>query len=212
MPRKSPLGAFIDLVAPLRCPACGGAVLEGNGFCAACEPLLEPAAACDRPPAPAAAVFVYGGPLADAISRLKYHRQADAAPPLGALLAQAASVYAGRIDRVLPMPLHPARLRERGFNQAALLARPVARALGVPLDTSSLRRVRPTADQAGLRRSHRADNVRGAFVAAPRPQAPRVLLIDDVQTTGATLSEAARVLLTAGYGEVLTLALAAASA
>jgi ComF family protein len=127
-------------------------------------------------------------------------------------LADAALPYAGHVDRVMPMPLHPARLRERGFNQSALLARPVARALGVPCDATSLRRIRSSCDQASLPRAKRADNVRGAFAVTGHSRFGRVLLIDDVRTTGATLAAAADTLLEAGFAEVRTLALARAEA
>lgn len=202
---------MLDLLAPRRCAGCDAIAAEREaGFCDGCAPLIEPVSAAWRPPRAAAAAFVYGGPLADAIARMKYAHRPDLARPLGFLLANVAGGYAGLVDRVMPLPLHPARLRERGFNQSALLARAVAQALGLPLDTASLRRLRRTADQAGLSRALRAENVRAAFgVRAPLPGA-RVLLIDDVRTTGATLAEAARALLEAGCAEVRTLALARA--
>jgi ComF family protein len=201
--------AFIRLLAPSRCPGCDLDLLVSESpFCPACLPLLEVAA--QRPPGLAAAAYVYAGPLADALRRFKYAGRTELAPALGALLAAAAAPYAGLVDRVMPLPLHASRLRERGFNQSALLARPVARALGVPLDVASLRRLRSTRDQASLPRAERAANVRGAFVVLGRPRPERVLLIDDVRTTGATLAAAAAALLDRGYREVRTLALARA--
>ncbi len=164
----------------------------------------------DRAAGSPAAAFLYGGPLADAIVRFKYGGRSELAGVLGQLLAEAALPLAGRVDCAMPMPLHPARLRERGFNQSALLARPVARALGVPLAVEGLRRVRPTVDQAGLARADREGNVRGAFAARQLEGAPRVLLIDDVRTTGATLASASHALLTAGASEVRALVLARA--
>jgi ComF family protein len=181
-----------------------------RGFCSACAPLLDRPDASQRPPHPAAAVYLYGGPIADALLRLKYAGRSDLAVPLGALLADAALAYAGLIDRVVPLPLHPSRLRERGYNQSALLARCVASALGIPLDVHCLHRVRRTRDQAGLPREGRADNVRAAFVGTRCRGRARVLLIDDVRTTGATLAAGARALLDAGCDEVSTLALACA--
>jgi ComF family protein len=204
------LRAFLELVAPHRCPGCDAiaACAEASGFCPACAPLIESASV--RPPARSAAAFVFGGPLADAITRVKYARRSDLARPLGTLLSREAVAYAGRVDCVVPLPLHPERLRARGFNQSALLAVPVAYALGVPLDATALHRVRPTAEQAGLPRARRADNVRAAFRAAARVRDRRVLLIDDVRTTGATAAEAGAALLDAGCAEVWTLALAQA--
>lgn len=164
----------------------------------------------ERTPGSVAAAFLYGGPLADAIARFKYGGRAELAGVLGALLAEAALPLAGHVDCAVPLPLHPSRLRERGFNQSALLARPVARALGVPLEVDWMRRIRPTVDQAGLARADREGNVRGAFAAEPLEGSPRVLLIDDVRTTGATLASASHALLAAGASEVRTLVLARA--
>jgi ComF family protein len=208
--RVSISSAWFGVLAPPRCAACDGCLPVGeSSFCAACLPLIERIHESQRPPRSAAA-FVYGGPLADAVLRLKYGGRTEFAPALGALLAEAALAYAGSIDLVLPLPLHRLRLRQRGFNQSALLARPVARALGVPLDTTSLSRIRPTQEQASLPRVSRAANVRGAFAARPEVAAQRVLLIDDVRTTGATLAAAADALLAAGCREVSTLAFARA--
>jgi ComF family protein len=174
--------------------------------------LLEPAPQGLRPPAAIAAAHLYAGPLADAIARVKYGGRTDLSPALAQLLAQAALSYAGHVDCVVPLPLHPRRLRERGFNQSALLGAGVARALGVRLRVELLRRVRDTAAQAGLSRELRATNVRGAFVAQQVVASPpRVLLIDDVRTTGATLATAADALRAAGCSDVVTLALAAAA-
>jgi len=199
-------------MAPLHCAGCDGSSVDAGerfGFCGACAPLIEPASAALRPPARVAAAADYGGPLADAIARMKYAGRTDLVPALGGLLAQAAAGYAGAVDQVIPLPLCERRLRERGFNQSALLARYVARALGLPLEVGGLRRVRDTAVQAGLTKDARIANVRGAFVA--RALGQRVLLIDDVRTTGATLASAATALRAAGCPVVVTLALAAAA-
>jgi ComF family protein len=201
--------ALIDLLAPRCCAACDFPLHSASPFCAACEPLLELTAPAQRPPEVAAAAFIYGGPIADAIVRLKYAGRSDLAGGLGRLLAEAARPYAGWVDSVVPLPLHPTRLRERGYNQSALLAAEVARAIGAPLDLRSLQRVRPTRDQAGLPRAERAENLRGAFAARPGRLA-RVLLVDDVRTTGATLAAGAEALQRAGAGEIRTLALARA--
>jgi ComF family protein len=204
---------LVDLLAPRLCAACDLELLDTDEhLCAGCAPLLEQAPADRLPPARSAAAFMHVGPLADAIRRYKYGPRADLAGPLGALLAEAARPLAGHVDLLVSMPLHPRRLRARGFDQAALLARPVARALGVPLRCGALVRVRETAPQAGLDARRRAENVRGAFAVSPRARlaGQRVLVLDDVRTTGATLAAACEVLLAAGVAEARTLTLAIA--
>jgi ComF family protein len=202
----------MELLAPSVCAGCGLTEIGGVGFCGGCRILVEPASEKWRAPAPDAAVYCYGGPLADGLRSLKYAGRSELAPALGRMLAAEALAYAGLVDRVVPVPLHVSRLRERGFNQSALLAWPVARALGLPLDTGLLRRVRATMDQAGLAAGARAVNVRGSFFAdaarIARRRGKRVLLIDDVRTTGSTLQAAADALHAAGCAEVKTLALA----
>ena len=205
------IDGFFRLLAPAYCPGCDLPLRPGESeFCEACAPLLEKTPSALQPPAASSAIFVYGGPLADAIRRLKYGGRTEIGPVLGATLARAALPYAGRVDAVLPMPLHPRALRKRGFNQSICLARPVARALAVCLDPGSLQRRRDTSEQAGLSRAGRIANVKDAFRARPGKGLRRVLLVDDVRTTGATLASAADSLLQAGASRVYTLALARA--
>jgi ComF family protein len=209
MDHSSIFTGFMRLLAPTRCPGCD-LLLRPNEdfFCGACKPLIEETNRAFQPPAPTAAAYVFGGPLAEAIRRVKYNGRTDLVPALSELLSAAALPYAGLVDIVMPMPLHPKRLRSRGFNQAVLLARPVSRKLGVRLDVRTLERVRDTPEQAGLSRSDRILNVKGAFRARSRANRERVLLIDDVRTTGATLASAAEALLEAGFVSVYSLTLA----
>ena len=194
----------LDLLAPPRCAACDETLAPGtSGFCEHCESLLEPA----DPDRSAAAVYVYGGPIVEAIHRLKYGRRSDVARALGERLAAGADLLVADIDVVIPVPLHPRRLRARGFNQSALLARPLCRACDLRLDTRSLARVRDTPPQASVVAARRPANVAGAFRARGVAGA-RVLLVDDVRTTGATFASAALALCEAGAVHVRTLALA----
>ena len=157
----------------------------------------------------------YEGPLVEAVRRFKYHCQMVLWRPLGRLMVETLERGAGgdldpaTIDVVCPVPLHESRLRERGFNQSELLGEVVAEAIGKPLQ-SLLDRTRPTLPQVELPAQSRAANVRHAF--APRLneviRGERVLLIDDLFTTGATLAECARVLRRTGAEEVRVLTLA----
>lgn len=149
--------------------------------------------------------------MRQAILLFKYGGRPSLGRHLGRLMAEAVGGLfdPGRFDLVIPVPLHPGRERERGFNQAALLAKEVGSAWGLRVGHRLLRRVRATEAQSGGR-SARAANVRGAFhVARPDQVAGcKVLLIDDVFTTGATVSECAKTLLAAGAAEVAVYTLA----
>lgn len=196
---------------PPRCAACDGQVVAPGPLCPECTSTLLPVRSDD---ARATAAFVYVGAVARALGRLKSERRADLARPLGDLLWASLEPRAGEFGKVavVPVPLHPARLAERGFNQSGLLARRVARRLGAPLWPSALTRVRDTPRQATLTREARMANVENAFVARePEHVAGRsVLLVDDVWTTGATLEACARVLLEAGARAVFRSVLARA--
>jgi ComF family protein len=155
----------------------------------------------------AAAYGSYEGSLRGLVRLLKYERVRPAAEVLGHLLSNTVAVLlaSGELSLpiVIPVPLHPARQRQRGFNQSELVARAMLNSLkgqGLTFDARALKRRRPTESQTGLTREQRGLNVRGAFVVAkPRSIADRdVLLVDDVFTTGTTVSECARVLTRAG--------------
>jgi ComF family protein len=196
-----------ELVAPLRCAACDEMVRARAIFCAACGVSVMRA---EDQPSNQLAVFSYGGAVAAAIVRLKYAGRFDLAARFEGVMALTARGVAGDVDMVVPVPLHPRRLAERGYDQAALLAGPVARELGVRHAPRGLSRKRETPPQASLDREERVANVAEAFVAsAPAKIAGRrVLLVDDVRTTGATLAACDEALRKAGAKRVMTLVLA----
>ena len=180
------------------CPQCGIATLE-EGICAQCRA---------APPAFDAtwAAFSYGFPLDRLIQALKYGGHLAVAPFLAARLA-ALGPFPATV--LLPVPLHPQRLHERGFNQSVELARPLANAWHLPLSLDAVKRVRhQQAAQAGLRRAQRLRNLRGAFVVCQRLDGAHVLVVDDVMTTGTTLDVLARCLKAAGAVRVSNLVVA----
>ena len=192
-----------ELVSPSACAACDGRVKWRTVFCRTCARTLVPAKVDD-------AAFEYGGAMARAITRMKYGDRPDLARPLGAALSRIAARLPA-VDAVASVPLHPKRLAERGFNQAALLAAPLARMLDVRHVPRALVRIRDTPRQAELDRDARQHNVMGAFEAdSDRVCGRRWLLVDDVRTTGATLGACVRALKTAGAAAVTPVSLSIA--
>ncbi len=147
------------------------------------------------------------------VHRLKYEDRHDLARPMARMMAGAGRDLIAQADCIVPVPLHRWRLWRRRFNQAALLARPLADGAGLPFLPHALIRQRATRSQVGLSRAGRAENLSGAFHVPPaeahRLAGLRVLLVDDVRTTGATANAAARALLRGGAASVdlLTFAL-----
>ena len=153
-------------------------------------------------------------PLRRVIQKFKYGRKVSLGKPLGCLLARSSKefVNASRPQIIVPVPLHPKRLRWRGFNQSVLLARQVSRASRVPMDPFLLQRRRATAPQTQLAEGERRRNMRGAFALGPDKsvRGKIVLLLDDVYTSGATVDECSRVLNRGGAKAVYVLTLARA--
>lgn len=156
-------------------------------------------------------VWRYEGVAQELVQALKYRGMLSLAPYLAREMAQAVRGRPGEApDSVTAVPLHPTRLRERTFNQADALARRLADALGLPYRPDLLRRRLPTHAQPGLSRRERFRNVRDAFCAAPDPilESARLLLVDDVLTTGATAEACALALKRAGAARVTAVTLA----
>jgi len=166
-----------------------------GGVCGRCQ---------RRPPRfdAALAALAYRAPVDWLVQRFKFDGRLACGVVMGELLADAVSASDRPLpDALIPVPLHAARLRERGFDQARELARVLGRRLTVPVAGNCLSRIRATAAQTGLDAAGRRRNLRGAFRVQGTPPA-RVALVDDVLTTGSTMGECARALKRAGCGRV----------
>jgi ComF family protein len=145
----------------------------------------------------------YRGPLERVLQAFKFKRHDFFADPLAELVER---MVRGRddldFDAVVPVPMHRAKVRRRGYNQAELLARALSRRIGVPCQTNLLAKTRDLDAQSKLPRAARSENVRGAFLASPRVKSRRILLVDDVCTTGATIRACAGELVRAGAARV----------
>ncbi|HEV2542034.1 MAG TPA: ComF family protein [Methylobacterium sp.] len=222
----------IGLIYPPTCIACGAAIGQPHALCAACwsglrlierpycerlgtpfaldlgvGSLISPGALAEPPVfGRARAVAVYDGTARDLIHRLKFNDRLDLGRTMARMMAAAGSELLQEADLIVPVPLHGLRLWRRRFNQSALLARDIGRQSGKPCDLRALARVKATRPQVGLTRRQRAENLQGAFrvteAGRARITGRRLLLIDDVATTGATGNAAARVLLRAGAANV----------
>lgn len=224
--------AALDLVYPPACIACRTAVTAPGTLCSGCwtqirfierpycerlgtpfaqdlgPGLISPEAMANPPVfgrARAVALFE-DGPARQLVHRLKYYDRTDLAAPLGRWMARAGAELLAGAQALVPVPLHRGRLLARQFNQAAALAAVIARRSGVPGDATLLARVKATRPQVGMSRSQRADNLQGAFrVPEERKlwlEGRRVVLVDDVLTSGATANAAARALFRGGAASV----------
>ena len=220
----------LDILFPPTCLACRAATHEHGALCPRCwgemrfierpfcerlgtpfeqdlgEGLLSPQAMADPPVfsrARAVARFE-DGPARRLAHRLKYSDRSELAKPIARWMARAGAELLADADLIVPVPLHPLRLWRRRFNQAAALAREISRRTGVACDPGALRRVKATRSQIGLSRAKRAENVQGAFKVSDAAdlKGRKIVIVDDVLTSGATLNAASRVLLRAGAARV----------
>jgi len=206
----------IQLVSHPLCTICGRPFPDGSGddhTCGVCLARVPRfARACAWACYPREELEEH--PLRQVVQRFKYGRKVSLGKPLGRLLAVGCRdfIQGSHFDLIIPVPLHPKRLRWRGFNQSGLLARQVSRAYGVPMDPFVLLRKKETLPQTQLSEEERRKNVRGAFALNPARSVDgkSVLLVDDVYTSGATVNECSRTLLRAGAEEVTVLTLARA--
>jgi ComF family protein len=223
--------ALLDLLFPPRCITCRS---SGDSFCASCRTSIEnipppfcgrcgrprPAHSspfqsecphCDRHPLQingTRAVAFFEGNLRTAIHAFKYQHRTELAEPLGELMSEFLAVHPLPTDAIIAVPLHPGRERERGYNQALLLARIVSEHQRRPLWEKALVRTRATPSQVELDAVARRENVKDAFAATDQVAGVRVLLVDDVCTTGATMEACGMALLARGASSVWGLALA----
>lgn len=215
---RAVVATLLGVLAPPRCAACEALSPTASGYCAECgtpEPLLDVALHIAGVPVFAGTRYVE--PIASAIHRFKYQNSPELSRSLASMCARAIDLLGVETSDVwVPVPLHPLRLTERGYNQAALLARELSRAAHGRVDARRLRRLRNTEQQAKRNRQDRAENVASAF-AAREPgriacRGEHVVLVDDVVTTGATLGACIDALHAAGDVVVGCMAVAYADA
>jgi len=228
---RSVLQQFLDIVFPSRCAGCQR---TGHVLCPACIAKIQPVPSpicqlCGTPLSTYGvckncqyhhpnlsgqrAVSLYQEPLRGCIHGLKYDGNTRLAEPLGLLLAQAYRRYGLQADMLIPVPLHSERQQQRGYNHASLLAEVCSANLGVPMNDSILVRHRATVAQVDLHPRERYQNVAGAFActsgsASDALYGRRIVIIDDVSTTSATLEASATPLFAAGAKEIWGLVLA----
>jgi competence protein ComFC len=200
----------LDLVFPPRCTHCERV---DTRWCSQCESLLEnfPLDIHQReidPLAGVACTQLHLGVLRSAIHALKYHSNQDLGELLGERLSDTLNALKWDIDFIIPVPLHSSRFRKRGYNQSMVLGRALAHQSNLSITDEALIREKDTRSQVGLNRTERLQNMASAFVATPLVQDKTLLIVDDVCTTGATLSACASAALSGGAKRVYALTLA----
>lgn len=181
-----------------RCPVCSIPLPSHSTICGDCIQ--------DRPFFKSSFTYgLYDGILKEAIYQLKYSGLRNLARPLSGLLLELSLPDA---DLIVPVPPDRYRLKNRGFNHTSLIARDLSKRLNMPLDLHGLIKIKTTPQQINLKREERLKNLRKAFRAVKSFSEKRILLVDDVITTGATASECARALIKAGASEVYLVAIA----
>jgi ComF family protein len=233
---RAELLGLLDFLLPRACPGCRSLLRDSaaSALCDQCQagiiPIVPPfcpccalphatqggenhlCEVCLRHPPPFSVSYAAGHfeeELRQLVHRFKYDGQFHLDHALGRLLTQTLPEGLSA-DLVVPVPLHPDRLRERSYNQALLLARVVGERLGKPVPPRLLQRIRATTPQQGLTAEARRRNLKGAFALSGPLHGERILLVDDVLTTGATVRECSRVLLDGGAGDVQIAVLARA--
>lgn len=193
---------LLHLFFPTRCPVCGGIIGAMERFCPECESKLSPYSGHFRISGADSftAAFDYDDSIKPAVILLKRGVCGNSDYALGGALADSlkAEGIADKADIIVPVPMHRRDAAKRGFNQSKLIAVEVGRILGLPVDAKAVVKSRHTRAQKELSHFERVHNLRGAFIASDSVKGRRVLLIDDVCTTGSTLGEAAAALKKAG--------------
>jgi ComF family protein len=227
------ISVFLNIIYPSKCPLCGSEpdIFNYSPICGSCWSNIKRytgsscsicampfssqysnvCGQCLKKAPPFSNVIIFGlyeGVLAEAINQLKFKGVKRLSKPLGNLLL---SLDLPAIDGVVPVPLDIKRIRERGFNQSLLLSRVISKKIGVPLLMDILLKKKLTHPQIGLSAKERLSNLKNSFEVKGNIKDLSLLLVDDVMTTGATVTECSKVLMKAGAKEVNVLALARSS-
>jgi ComF family protein len=226
------ISRFLNILYPSKCPLCGKVtdILSYSPICCSCWSKIDiykgpsckicalPLSSeysgvcgqCIKKPPPFSRVISYGlyeGVLAEAINQLKFYGIKRLSNPLGRLLL---NIDLPEMDGLIPVPLSIKRLRERGFNQSLLIARFLSKNTNISLLMDNLFKIKETLPQIGLSARERLQNIKNAFEVKGNIKGLRLLLLDDVMTTGATVTECSKQLMKAGAKEVVVLTLARA--